>query len=215
MTLTPAATVSCPYCKGILSFRSSGTDAVMCSRCSVMANRNGQAFKVKVSNVMPEDMTPLQIGTTGIFGNINFEIIGRVRFQYKQKYKNQWQLLFPDGTSKLLAEACGAYAFYSPDKTTVNPQTLKNITAGKRIDLPGGSYYIESLAKCENITAEGEVTFNPLWTEKFISVTFSLPGSPMAVAEIFSKEKTALFKGTYQDFDDFNFKNLRDLNGWN
>ena len=59
---------------------------------------------------LPEDPSPIQIGTEGVYRNKPFVVIGRILYEYEQGGWNEWHLMFSDSTSGWLSDASLEYA---------------------------------------------------------------------------------------------------------
>src|SRR6187402_1195844 len=90
-------------------------DVFSCSKCntmhttvlenaSLLACRN--CFEVIADNItgtkpntarIPDDWTFVQIGTQGEFNKHKFRIVGRIRMQLRNEYKNFWSAEYSNG----------------------------------------------------------------------------------------------------------------------
>ena len=62
----------------------------------------------KMSEVL-EDYSPLKIGTSGLYAQRSFSLIGRLQLQYSDGFWNEWYALFDDGSSGWLSDASGQF----------------------------------------------------------------------------------------------------------
>jgi hypothetical protein len=71
----------------------------VCNYCKSTIVRHDKDLEIlgKMSE-MPPDMSPIQIGTTGILGKDKFEIVGRQRIGYENGSWNEWYMLFQTKT---------------------------------------------------------------------------------------------------------------------
>ena len=67
---------------------------------------------------LPEDPSPIQIGTEGIYRNKPFVVIGRIVYEYEQGGWNEWHVMFSDSTSGwLVRRLAGVRRIVSPSAT--------------------------------------------------------------------------------------------------
>ncbi len=93
-------TVSCPSCGAPVKFRSHASVMAVCEFCNASVLKDADSVKDigKMSAVL-EDFSPIQIGTSGAFGGINFTVVGRIQLRYPHGMWNEWYLLFDDGSN--------------------------------------------------------------------------------------------------------------------
>ncbi|HEY9712120.1 MAG TPA: DUF4178 domain-containing protein, partial [Chroococcales cyanobacterium] len=111
---------------------------------------------------LQDDMSPLQLGTTGFFEGKKFELIGRLKVSYDDGFWNEWYALFPNDEEGWLAEAQGFYAICSPfsGKYAQIPAQDK-IQPGYPVDLrPNGLFYIDDILEVVCDYSEGELPMN-------------------------------------------------------
>jgi hypothetical protein len=163
---------------------------------------------------LPEDLSPLQIGTHGEIDGQGFILIGRVRIAYDEGSWNEWCALFGDNRYGWVAEAQGffmvSFEFTPPDDFAKSPGEL----------LPGASWTIQNqtytVADSKQSTClgcEGELPFQATPNRKATSVDLSGVDSRFASME-FSDAGIRLFVGRYARFDDLKFSDLRLVPGW-
>jgi hypothetical protein len=82
------------------------------SYCQTTVLKDAESVKDigKMASVL-EDYSPLQIGTTGIYQQQGFTLLGRIQLKYEDGLWNEWYALFDDGKEGWLSEASGQYTF--------------------------------------------------------------------------------------------------------
>ncbi len=76
-------TSNCPSCGGAITFTSSITVSVVCPYCrSLVVRRDLDVEALGKVAQLPPDLTPLQLGSTGMLDGVGFRLIGRVRWQW-------------------------------------------------------------------------------------------------------------------------------------
>jgi hypothetical protein len=162
---------------------------------------------------LQDDLTPFQIGTTGMFGKDKFEFVGRLRVSYDDGFWNEWYAIFGDGREGWLAEAQGFYGFCLPVLNWEAPNSSQ-VRCGLPITISvAGDFVVEFLHRVHCIYSEGELPMNAVEGRQSLSVDLSDGEGRMATIEYASSE-TRVFAGKYLDFDEFKFQNLRQIDGW-
>jgi hypothetical protein len=77
---------------------------------------------------------------------------------------------------------------------------------------PHGHFQVEDIRKVHCIFSEGELPVNAAQGRRSNSV--DLVGANQKMATIEYADTVRAFVGTYQDFDEFKFDNLRRIDGW-
>ncbi|MBA4074627.1 MAG: hypothetical protein C0508_06255 [Cyanobacteria bacterium PR.023] len=206
-------TLSCPSCGANVNFQSKVSVFAVCSFCKASLVRQGMDLE-KIGQVaeLQDDLTPIQIGTTGMFKGQKFEVVGRMKVGYEDGFWNEWFTYFADEKVGWLAEAQGFYAVCFPCFDMVPP--IGKLHPGKAVDFGKyGIYEVDDVRKVSCLYSEGELPFNALQGRKSESIDLSGFEDEMATIEIAEKENR-VFLGAYVDFDDLQFKNLRRIDGW-
>jgi hypothetical protein len=161
---------------------------------------------------LQDDLTPIQLGTTGMYKGQKFEVVGRMKVGYEEGFWNEWFTYFSAEKVGWLAEAQGFYAVCFPFLDSV--PLIGTLHPGKAVDFGKyGIYEVEDIRKVKCLYSEGELPFNALQGRKSQSVDLTGFEDEMATIEIAEKENR-VFLGSYVDFDDLQFKNLRRIDGW-
>ena len=164
---------------------------------------------------LQDDMTPLQIGSSGVYDGKNFDVIGRLKVGYSDGVWNEWYTIFADGGEGWLAEAQGFWAMCFP----VNPKdaylpNLDKIKPGLSMTIPSyGSFDVSDIREVVCRYSEGELPMNAVQRRTSTSVDLTGGDDEFATIE-YAQDCTRIFVGAYQDFDEFKFQYLRELDGW-
>jgi len=208
-------TISCPSCGANVNFVSKASIFAVCSYCKSSLVRQNMNLEVvgKISELR-DDLTPIQIGTSGMFDGKKFEVIGRMRIGWADGYWNEWYSLYDGSKESWLVEAQGFLALCFPYDETPMP-TKGVVSPGRNVHFGKHGYFqVEDMREVECIYSEGELPVNG--PQGRISVSVDLTeegGSDMATIE-YADNETRVFVGKYKDFDEFQFKNLREIDGW-
>lgn len=164
---------------------------------------------------LQDEMSPLQVGTSGVFEGKPFDLIGRLKVNYSDGTWNEWYSIFSDGREGWLAEAQGFLAMCFP----VNPKDAHvpdsgKLTPGMQLRLyPHGEFLVEDIRDVVCRFSEGELPMNAMKGRESKSVDLRGAGAKMATIE-YACDGTRIYAGAYQDFDSFKFKHLREIDGW-
>lgn len=205
--------LSCPSCGAEVEFRSKASVFSVCSFCHSTLVRHDINMEVlgRMSGLQ-DDLTPLQIGTKGVFDGQPFELIGRLKVGYEDGTWNEWYALSGDKVG-WLAEAQGFYAFCYPVTGIQAPDINRMVPRSPVYIEQVGQMQVEDARNVHCLFSEGELPFNAGLGRKSFSV--DLTGSNLAMATVeYAPDETRIFAGRYQDFDDFQFQNLREIDGW-
>ena len=130
---------------------------MVCRQCqNIIADKTGSRFPLQ-SRRMPEDWSFIRIGTTGTFENDQFAVVGRVRLQLLNDYKNIWTIVTRTGKTHQLVESFGSLSVFQSEWRTFD-QALSKLRAGKTIPISSTSkYHGEYLEKSFDVHYEGEI----------------------------------------------------------
>lgn len=204
---------SCPNCGAPLEFRSSVSVYTTCTFCRSMVVRHDMNLEKlgEVSELL-NDMSPFQVGTRGEFDNSGFTLLGRIKLVYDQGTWSEWYALFDDGRDAWLAEAQGFYMMSFPlEGITLPPPS--EIKVGTTFDTGGKRYIADDIRVVNYAASEGELPF--VFKPGFKAVSVDFRNNTGGFASIlYGPEEPQIFLGRYEQFDNFKFDFLRELDGW-
>ena len=220
-------TFHCPSCGAEVVFKSSLSVYAVCPYCSSMIVRHDVDVEaIGKMAALPDDMSPIQIGTEGSYHGIRFHIIGRMKIGWEDGSWSEWFMLSDDGRKGWLAEAQGFYAvsFENDESTQVVSANDSNqhISASKTHTVPElGSYLnlnkqklkVVDIKKAVCIGSEGELPFLAPKGRKTTSVDLVGASGEFASIEIEGGTQR-IYTGHYVEWDDLRCQNLRPLEGW-
>ncbi len=205
--------VSCPACGAEVIFKSRSSVFGVCSFCSstlVRSDLNVEAIG-KMSE-LPQDMSPLQIGTAGAFDNSRFEIVGRQRIGWENGSWNEWYLNFDNGQDGWLADAQGMYMFSFQTRDPVIPE-LAQLKISEPIQINGFQFTVDDIHAVSCFGSQGELPVKSVKGRQSTSV--DLVGKDQKFGNIdYSSDENRLFFGRYVEFEDLKLTNLREIDGW-
>lgn len=207
-----AKTFECPNCGGAIEFRSSSTVYNTCTYCQSTVVRHDLDLELigKVSELV--DMSPFQVGTEGDFAGKHFVLLGRLKIVYDQGQWSEWYAAFDDGRVGWLAEAQGHYMMSFEEKQSHFPDR-ESLKPGTPVIIREARYTVDDVRLITYKYSEGELPY--VFEPDFEGWSIDLKGPKGAFANyLYGMNGSELFVGRYQQFDEFNFKYLKEIHGW-
>ncbi|MFY8035679.1 MAG: hypothetical protein ACOVMQ_00860 [Cyclobacteriaceae bacterium] len=121
----------------------------------MIENQTNVRWSEKV--MMPADWSFIKLGTKGEWNKKVFEVIGRVRLQLINSYKNVWYVAFDDRTCGWLFEFNGNMSISPSESIALGFDQIKKLRPGKNITLSTRNCEIVSIEEVERLICEGEV----------------------------------------------------------
>ncbi|MDY7574907.1 DUF4178 domain-containing protein [Actimicrobium sp. CCI2.3] len=132
----------------------------VCEYCQTTALKDADSVKNlgRMSDVL-EDFSPIQIGTSGVFGGNSFTVIGRIQLRYAAGMWNEWYLMYDDGKVAWLGDSSGLYTL-----TTENPAddalpTFADIVPGRQYTVAKISFTAAEVREAQCVGGQGELPF--------------------------------------------------------
>lgn len=206
--------VACPSCGNTVKFLSQASCIVVCDACSsILVKQDMDIEKIGDAAALQEDGSLLQIGATGQYQDVAFEIIGRIQVQYPSGYWNEWFASYKNGGTGWIGEAQGNYfvSFQTAVQDEIPP--FEELTRGKRLVLDEKQFVVTQVQKAKVISCEGELPFAQ--PDGYEAPQADLrTDTTMGATLDYSEEPPMVFIGEYMEFDELNLSRLRDLDGW-
>jgi len=209
---------TCPSCGAPVQFRSAAPYAV-CPYCrSLLVRRDASLESIGRVAEVPDDLSPLQLHTGGVFEKRHFTLIGRIRKTWDEGSWSEWCANFDQPEFGWLAEAQGdlVMTFERPLQelgSVPAPQALIQASSGTAVSVRGEPFQISDIKTVTVTAAEGELSSAAITGMDMTSIDLRGPGVKFATIEIASTQ-TRLFVGRFVEFDECRFSNLRALEGW-
>ncbi len=210
-------TLNCTSCGAEVVFRSKASVFAVCSFCkSTLVRQDMNLSLIGKMSDLQYDLTPVQLGTTGKYGGKRFDVIGRLKVSYSDGFWNEWYVIFDDGSTGWLAEAQGFWAMcFSREDLSI--PSADSVQPGAHVDLDpngkNGVFYVEDMRQVNCVYSEGELPVNAVQGRESLSVDLASADGDMATIE-YAKGEDRLYLGKYLDFDEFEFRDLRRIDGW-
>jgi len=215
----PAA--SCPQCGADISFRSTALPVKVCDFCRSVIVRRGEALELAGSAAtVPDDVSPLQIGTRGQIDGDAFELIGRIRWKWAGGGWNEWFMLFAGGSTGWLGDAMGRFmALREVAPQEVSGDAIERLIAAQEVmpgmtaTIAGVSYAVTDARTVTCVASEGELPHPAPAGMEMFSVDLGTP-TPCCASVQREGETVFAYAGRYCSLGDIKPANLRAIEGW-
>jgi hypothetical protein len=176
---------------------------------------------IGIMAILPDDMSPFQIGTEGYYQGTRFTLAGRMKIGWQDGSWNEWFMATDDGRKGWLAEAQGFYAIcFETDPPplefavrAVENQKKRTNFIGSSITLEDRKLKVVDSKKVTCIGSEGELPFAAPQGRKTISVDLLGAHGEFGCVEI-ETGKLRAFVGRYVDWKEMRCVNTREFDGW-
>jgi predicted RNA-binding Zn-ribbon protein involved in translation (DUF1610 family) len=233
--------VNCPSCGGEVRFHSNVSVYAVCPYCSSMiVRRDVDVEAIGKMATLPEDMSPLMIGSQGVYQGIRFHLIGRMKIGWKDGTWNEWYMTMENGTNGWVAEAQGFYAVNFEYKQALIAETEKAVKAlgkpllidtsdntpmylpeskvnkkalGSYIFLDRQKFKVVDLKETVCRGSEGELPYAAPTGRRTLSVDLLGHKGEFAAIEI-DHVTTRIYVGRYVDWPDLHWQQVRSLENW-
>lgn len=201
--------ISCPSCGNPVQFRRESSVYSTCDACgSILLRKNANIELLGKAADLQPDNTPLQVGTRGQYKGQGFEILGRIQIRQEEGFWNEWYLGYDNGSTGWLGEALGEY-FVSFEVKEAKLPAFRDIALNDKFKFKGTDFFVTNIGNSVVSSYEGELPF-------LMNGSYNLPNvdlrshSTRAATLDYSDGDPILFIGTYEEFEDLRFTNLRD-----
>jgi len=205
---------NCPQCGAKVEFRWSGAVQAVCEFCgSILVRTDLDLKKVGVVADIPEDASPIQINTEGVFDNKAFVVVGRIIYEYAQGGWNEWHLMFNDGTSGWLSDAQLEWAVtkqYASHDFTVSPDHIK---PGQTFNFGNQDFEVSTVTVAHYNGVEGQLPFE-YWEKADVTFVDLRTHTRDFATLDFSDHPPLLYIGRFVEFEELRLTNLRQFEGW-
>jgi hypothetical protein len=205
---------NCPQCGGPITFLWSGAVQTTCPYCrSILVRHDVDLERVGEVGDVPDDASPIQIGTAGRHENRTFTVVGRIMYEYERGGWNEWHLVFNDGASGWLSDAQLEYALSFLATKTVALPAAENVQRKRQFHWPEGEFVVTSVTRAHYVGVQGELPFT--YWDKSDVVFADLGSADGRFATIdYSESPPLRYVGAFVDFPSLGLANLREFEGW-
>ncbi|XZG70105.1 DUF4178 domain-containing protein [Chitinibacteraceae bacterium HSL-7] len=150
----------CPSCGAEVPFRSAISAMAVCEYCHSTVLRDADAARElgKIGRVL-EDYSPIQIGTSGVFGKRAFTVVGRIQLRYDAGLWNEWFITFEDGSGGWLGDASGQYMITLDVGPVPAAPAFETIRPELRIEHAGRAFVVTDVRSACCVGGQGELPF--------------------------------------------------------
>ncbi len=203
----------CPGCGAPIVFQWSSSVQTTCPHCkSIIVRTDLNLEKVGVVSDLPPDVSPIQLGTSGIYQNRAFTVAGRIVYDYDEGSWNEWHIILNQGGSAWLSDAQDQYAVTAACQAATLP-ALTEIAVGNRYTWNQQTFQLTVITHARYRGVEGELPFQ-YWDKKTaVFADLRSPSGGFATLD-YSDAAPVLYLGESADFDALRLKNLRAFEGW-
>jgi hypothetical protein len=157
-----------------------------CKNCGEILASDNSLTEVPKSPI-PSDWSFVQIGSTAEFKKASLKVVGRIRLQLRNEYKNFWCTDAGQGKCLWIVESFGSFAVFNPELETYNGDAKKlrsgaSIKFDDTVTLTG-----EYVEKIEGISYQGELGPWKIFRPGLFMVQASNSGGRTAIYFIESK----------------------------
>lgn len=210
-------TYQCPSCGAEVKFQSSVSVTCVCPSCrSLIVRKDKDVEAIGKMAALPDDISPFQIGTQGIYMGAHFGLIGRMKIGWEDGCWNEWFMFVDSGKKGWLEEAQGflAISFEEPAPDSIK-KTLEAPKLGRLVSLSGKPFSIADIKETECIGCEGELPMTATKGLKSTMIDLISGDGEFASAEHDEETgETRFYRGQYLEFNQLHFSQLRELPGW-
>lgn len=206
--------LSCPSCGAPLRFRTKTSLFVVCSYCSSYVIRNDREIELigKMAQ-LPEDLSPIQIGTSGRYDRTHFYVAGRIIYSWVDGVWNEWYLIFDDYKIAWLGEAQGEFMITYPLEAGDLP-SQSDLSLGQNFEVLGKNFKLKDIKEVSYLGSEGELPFKAESNYRSTVYDFSCDNLFLTIEYPESHEEPFAYYGKYVELEKLNLKNIRYLEGW-
>lgn len=205
---------TCPNCGAPIAFQWSSAVQTTCAYCQSVVVRHDVNLEAlgKVADI-PDDASPIQVGTEGRFDEQSFLVTGRIVYEYEDGGWNEWHLAFADGSSGWLSDAQAEYAVSRLHAGLPKLPEFDRIERGGTLNVDGVRYQVTAITRARYKGVEGELPFQYFGKDTIPFVDLRGAGRSFATLD-FSEQPPLLFTGRFVDYDTLSLRNVRTFEGW-
>ena len=204
---------SCPNCGAAITFRWSGAVQTTCPFCkSILVRHDVDLQRVGVVSDLPTATSAIQLGTEGRYRGQPFVVVGRIVYEYERGRWNEWHVRLGDN-SAWLSDALAEYAVSRQLPTPSNIPREPAMHVGDSFQIDGTAFQVMTLTEAQYSGVEGELPFE-YWDKSAIHLVDLESRSGRFATIDYSESEPLLFVGEYQEFEQLELSNLREIEGW-
>ena len=205
---------NCPGCGAPVTFAWSSAVQASCPYChAIMVRHDVNLEKVGEVADLPEDASPIQIGTEGTYNNKNFVVIGRIKYKWEQGAWNEWHIMFQDGVSGWLSDAQLEYAISFLANAPTPLPAFDQIQRGQNFSWYNSNYMLTTVTRASYVGFQGELPFTTTDRSEMVFADLKTPDAHFGTID-YSESPPLLFLGAQVKYNDLKLRNVRMFEGW-
>lgn len=205
---------NCPSCGAPVTFLWSSAVQTACPFChSILVRHDVDLERVGEVADLPQDASPIQLMTAGVFDNRNFQVVGRLVYEWDQGRWNEWHLAFNDGESGWLSDAQLQYAVsfqVQPPAPLPEPESIRR---GMAFNWTNGPYLLTHITSARYIGFEGDLPFTTTDHQSMKFADLRTPLGRFGTID-YSEHPPLLYLGREVTFAELKLQNVRQFEGW-
>ncbi|WP_229416294.1 DUF4178 domain-containing protein [Pseudoduganella armeniaca] len=152
--------MNCPSCGAPVRFRSHASVMAVCEYCRAGVLKDTGAVRDlgKIAEVL-EDYSPIQLGTSGKWGQRPFTVVGRLQLRYDAGMWSEWHVLFDDGGSGWLGDASGQYTITQARPAGSALPAFDSLAPGRAVTIDSTRYVAADVRTAQCVGGQGELPF--------------------------------------------------------
>lgn len=210
--------IVCTRCAKTYQLKLTGPLIYSCSNCEqtfyVYGTGNIRELDIKARKF--QEFSIIQIGTTGIYNELAFEVIGRLKRVTSNSVYNEWLIYFSDANYKWLIECGSKYFIYDTAVSDIGISSVKGKIIGDKIEFKQKKYNLVEIARHVQSYFEGELPEGQSLTphkEYFIN-EFRNTGIDVATVFIYTKTEIKILYGTHVDLQALKLSTMKQYDRW-
>jgi len=206
-------TVACPSCGASVAFRHAQSCAAVCGACRGVVTRDGGVVRsAGTVSAFLRELSPLQLGVRGVWGQRRFQIIGVIRRGRPGVRWNEWHLALEGGERAWLGEGNGSFAIYQPLPLEAPPFAACVVERPRM--LGGEAYLVMEKAEAEVLAADGELPTGVCQGDVGNYVDLRAPGGRRAATLDYRDDPPTVWVGPVVQLAELKLEGCRPITGW-
>lgn len=209
-------TATCPNCGAPIEFLWSSAVQTTCAFCkSILVRHDVDLQKVGEVGDLPPSASPIQVTTQGVYRGRPFTVVGRIVYGYERGGWNEWHLRLDDGASAWLSDAQAEYAVTRQVESPGTLPSASHLHVGQSYAFEKTLFKVMTLTHAQYRGVEGELPFEYWNKGDILFGDLETTGERFATLDYSDGDDSpTLYIGEYQDFDELQLSNLREIEGW-
>ena len=205
---------NCPSCGAPVQFRWSSAVQAVCPFCrSILVRSDLDLQKVGQVADLPPDPSPISLWTEGTYKGKHFQVLGRILYEWEGGGWNEWHIVFSDGSSGWLSDAQLQYAISFLVSVREPIPAAGQVFRGHQYPINGVNYEVSTTTRAKYKGVEGELPFPFYGKSDMLFADLRTPGREFGTID-YSEATPLLFLGEWVEFEELQFKNLKEFEGW-